>query len=79
MKYRPFTTEQLCLVRHGLPHGYLNTIARKTGYSPTYISRVMVGKFYNSQIIDEVMKMYSKCNAKTELLMKEIERLNNNG
>jgi AraC-like DNA-binding protein len=79
MKYRPIGKKELLIIRQGLPHGYLKTISKRTGYSSTYVSRVLSAEYYNTFIINEAIKLHSENETSTMLLIKKIKKAKSRG
>lgn len=81
MKLRPIDREKLLTIRAGLKHGDVKAIAEITGFTWTYVSRVLRGAEdnYNPQIIKEAIKLYNKNKRESEAFAEEIDKALGNG
>lgn len=81
MKQRPIDKGKLLTIRAGLKHGDIKELARITGFTWTYVSRVLRGSEdnFNSQIIKEAIKLYEHNKKEAEALATGIDKAIENG
>ena len=75
MKNRRISNDKLKVIRNYLPHGSNKIIAKQTGFTSIYVSKVLHGVYLNAQIIEEALKIATEEKTLTESLNIKLNAL----